>query len=124
MIKNQKGLTAISWMLIIGFIATQGIVAIRIIPTYVTFNSVKDIMNGLVGDSEVIGKNPKHIKKIINRRLSVNSIYTFKDKPKAFTVRRVDGGAEVSVHYEERGPIVANLDYVTTFDYSVKIPNK
>jgi len=124
MIKNQKGLTAISWMLIIGFIATQGIVAIRIIPTYMTFNSVKDIMNALVEDKEIAGKNPKHIKTIINRRLSINSIYSFKSKPKAFTVRRVDGGTEVNVHYEERGPIVANLDYVTTFDYTVKIPNK
>jgi len=124
MIKNQKGLTAISWMLIVGFIATQGIVAIRIIPNYLTFNAVKDIMDGLIGDSAVVGKNPKHIKTIIARRISINSIYIFEKKPKAFTITRVDGGVEVNVHYEERGPIVANLDYVTSFDYTVKIPNK
>ena len=124
MIKNQKGLTAISWMFIIGFIATLMIVAIRIFPAYMTFNSVKKIMNGLVADREIVGKGPKHIKKIITRRLSVNSIYTFKDKPKAFNIKRIDGGMEINVHYEERGPIFGNLDYVATFDHTVKVPNK
>jgi len=124
MIKNQKGLTAISWMLLIGFIATQGLVAIRIIPNYMTFASVKEIMNGLVGDHEVVGKSPKHIRTIINRRLSINSIYSLEDKPKAFTITRADGGLKINVNYEERGPIVANLDYVVSFDYSVEVPNK
>ncbi len=124
MIKNQKGLTAISWMFIIGFIGTLAIVAIRIIPAYMTFNSVKGIMDGFVGDKEIVGRNPKHIKVIINRRLSINSIYTFQDKPKAFTIKRVDGGLEINVHYEERGPIFANLDYVATFDHTVNVPNK
>jgi len=39
--KRQSGLTMISWMVVIAYLAVQGIMGMRIIPVYINYHSLK-----------------------------------------------------------------------------------
>jgi hypothetical protein len=119
MIRHQKGLTAISWVLVIAIISVQGVLAMRIVPVYMEYGSVKSIMDGLGSDPIIKGKTPKALRKLINKRLSINNIYTLQDNKDAFRFKKASTGTNVIVKYEARGPIFNNLEFVATFEYEV-----
>jgi len=49
-ITNQRGLTLISWIVVIVFLLFQGVIAINVLPVYMTDRSVKNIMENLPND--------------------------------------------------------------------------
>lgn len=122
MIKKQRGLTAISWVIIIALVAIQGIMALRIIPVYLDYGTVKSIMNELVVEPEINGKTPGYIRSILEKRLQLNSLYDLVKTPEAFQFQQLTDGTLISVYYESRGPIYGNLEFIATFEYEVKIP--
>ena len=121
MIQKQKGLTAISWIVIVAFLATQAVIALRIIPVYMTFGTVKSIMDDMQNDADVRGKSPKEIRKLLNRRLHVNNASEVGSKKDAFKFKKTGSGYILTCNYEQRGPIFGNLEFVATFAHEVEI---
>jgi len=121
MINNQKGLTAISWVVVIGFLSVQAVMAMRIIPVYMNYGTVKSIMDGLAVDPDIRGKSPKKIRALINKRLEMNSIYDLGNK-NIFKFSKASKGLNLKAKYEERGPIFGNLEFVASFEYDVLLP--
>ncbi|HEY9050568.1 MAG TPA: DUF4845 domain-containing protein [Gammaproteobacteria bacterium] len=120
MIKKQRGLTAISWMIIIALVAIQGVMALRIIPVYMDFNAVKSVMKSVAEDSESRGKTPGFLRGAIFRRLQINNIYSLDDQSLSF--QQLSDGMQVTVNYEARGPIYGNLEFIATFEHEIIIP--
>lgn len=122
MIKKQRGMTAIGWLIVIALVATQAMMALRIIPIYINDGSIKSVLEALPNDPEVRGKPARDVRYFIDRRLQINGITDFERDKKAFKFRKTTSGLEVKLHYEKRGPIFSNLEFVATFDHSVVIP--
>ena len=59
--RKQSGLTMISWVFIIGLVAIQAVMALRIVPVYLNYNSVRTVMNELPLDAEVKGITVKKL---------------------------------------------------------------
>lgn len=90
-----------------------------------TFGSVKSVMDSLVTDPDMKGKTAKEIKMILNRRLLVNNVKGLNQgKQKAFKFTKLSNGYKLTCHYEQRGPIISNLEFVATFDHEVEIPSR
>ncbi|VAW61388.1 hypothetical protein MNBD_GAMMA10-1811 [hydrothermal vent metagenome] len=119
--KKQSGLTMISWMVIIGFLAVQFILGLRVIPVYMNYHSVKNVMDSLPIDTDIKGKNVKAIKKILSKRLKIENLYELARDKEAFKFKKIKGGYNLVAHYESRGPIIGNLEFVATFDHQVDI---
>ena len=49
-ISKQRGLTMISWIVVIIFLLFQGVIAMNVLPVYMTDSSVKSIMKELPDD--------------------------------------------------------------------------
>ncbi|TNF35590.1 MAG: DUF4845 domain-containing protein [Gammaproteobacteria bacterium] len=122
MMKQQRGLTAISWMIIIALIAIQGIMALRIIPVYLDFGTVKSVMDNVASDVDSKGKTPKYLLTVLERNLQMNNISDLNRQSGVFEFKPMSDGLQVVINYEVRGPIYGNLDFVATFDYEVVIP--
>jgi hypothetical protein len=122
--KRQRGLTMISWVIIISLVAIQGVAAMRIVPVYLNYSSVKKIMEEVKADSASHGAVPNQLNIMINKRLNINGIYDLQKNKDAFAYQKTKNGMNISLHYEARGPIYGNLEFVATFDYEVDIPNK
>ena len=53
MIKNQQGLTAITWLIVIGFLSVQGIMGLRVIPVYLNYGTLQTLMDALPDDPDI-----------------------------------------------------------------------
>ncbi|MCW9012223.1 MAG: DUF4845 domain-containing protein [Gammaproteobacteria bacterium] len=124
MIKKQRGLTFISWMVVIAFLAVQGIMAMRIVPVYINYSAVKSIMNELVVDPEIKGAGAKKVNELLKKRLKINNLYDLAKDKTAFKFSKIQGGYHLVCHYEARGPIFKNLEFVATFHHEVDLPTK
>ena len=121
---KQRGMTMISWVIIISLVAIQGVAAMRIVPVYLNYSSVKKIMDEVKADSASHGAAPAKLTIMISKRLNINGIYDLQNNPDAFVFEKGKTGMNVILHYEARGPIYGNLEFVATFDYEIEIPNK
>ena len=124
MMKKQRGLTAISWIIVIAIIGVQGLMALRIAPLYMNFNSAKTVMESLKTDPQVSGKTTKQIRTFLRKRLDVNGLYELRDSKDAFKFSKSKKGTKLVLHYEERGPIFGNLEFVATFNYEIELPRR
>ena len=114
----------ISWMVIIGFLAVQGIMALRIIPVYMNYSTVKNVMDELPQSSEIKGKGAKAISLAFRKRLKINNLYDLAKDKEAFKFKKIAGGYTLTANYEARGPIFGNLEFVATFDHQVDLLTK
>ncbi|VAW64447.1 hypothetical protein MNBD_GAMMA11-1222 [hydrothermal vent metagenome] len=122
--KKQSGLTMISWMVVIGFLAVQIIMGLRIVPVYINYHAVKSVMDSLPIDPDIKGKSAKNIKKVLSKRLKIENLYDLARDKEAFKFKKIKGGYNLTAHYESRGPIMGNLEFVATFDHQVDILTK
>mgnify|MGYP002712418992 CR=1 FL=1 len=119
---KQTGLTMITWLIIIALVGIQAIMALRIIPVYLNYGTVKNIMEDLAEDPDARGKTPREVKSLILNRLQINNLYELKKQKNAFKFKPQTDGMIVDLHYEARGPIYGNLEFIATFDHQVVIP--
>lgn len=119
---KQTGLTMITWLIIIALVGIQAIMALRIIPVYMNYGTVKSIMDEMAEDPDMRGKTPGEVKALISSRLQVNNLYDIRDQKNAFKFKPQTDGMIVDLHYEARGPIYGNLEFIATFDHQITIP--
>ena len=124
MLKKQSGLSMITWMLVIALVGVQGVLAMRIIPVYINFASAQSIMDGLSSDPEASSLSTKKLKVYISKRLGINGLYQLASDKNAFKFVKQKKGLALVLHYEERGPIFGNLEFVATFDHEVALSGK
>lgn len=118
-IKNQRGLTLISWVVVIVFLLFQGVIAMNVIPVYMTDISVKNIMEKLPDDPKAKGTPTSKLKVLVAKRLNMNSIYTIKEE--YIKVRKGGGVNIVTIEYEPRGKLIGSLDYIVSFKHEARI---
>lgn len=118
-VKNQRGLTLISWLVIIVFLLFQGVIALNVLPVYMTDASVKSIMEKLPNDPIARETPTSGLKELVAKRLNMNSVYTI--KPEYIKVKKGQGENIVVIEYEPRGKLFANLDYIVSFKHEARI---
>lgn len=122
--KRQTGLTAISWMIVLAYLAIQGILALRILPIYLNYNTLQSVMDSLAIDPDVKGKGAKYISQVFRKRLKVNNLYALSASKDAFKFKKIEKGFNLKIKYEERGAIFKNLNFVADFEYEVDIKTR
>lgn len=118
-ISKQKGLTMISWIVVIVFLLFQGVIAMNVLPVYITDSSVKEIVAALPDDSKAREASTQQLKSIVIKRLNINSVYSI--KPEHIKVIKGRGENIVTIEYEPRGKLVGNLEYIVSFKHQAKI---
>lgn len=121
-ISKQRGLTMISWVVVIVFLLFQGVIAMNVIPVYLTDSSVASIMKELPKDAAARDASAKELKILVAKRLSINSIYTVKSEH--IKVKKGRGENIVTIEYEPRGKLIGSLDYIVSFKHEARIPTR
>lgn len=113
--RNQKGFSAIGWMLIIGLGGLAMMAFIAIVPPYVDNIYVEDALKSLAENHPDFGQMGKReIHSVIDKFLAVNNIN--QDAAKSFEVKKFGGRAIVNSVYEVRSNFAANIDVVVRFE--------
>jgi len=121
-ISQQRGLTMISWIVVIVFLLFQAVIAMNVIPVYMTDRSVASIMQELPNDFKAQESSTKELKGLVSKRLNINSVYTV--KPEHISVKKGRGENIVTIEYEPRGKLIGNLEYIVLFQHEARVPTR
>jgi hypothetical protein len=116
---KQDGLTFISWLVILVVIGFFVMAGLKITPVYLENFSVKQSLESLKDEPLLGRKTVREIRKILMRRLDLNSVYDMtKDE---VIIKRQGGVTTITIKYEERRSIAGNLSVVMTFEDSIEV---
>ena len=125
-LKQQQGLTFISFAVACVVVISLMLVGFKLIPVYIQNHNVVGVLKSLQQDEDTMraikaGTNVKSVvKNAVSRRFQVNSI-TNVTTDNVIIKRTKKRNYDVTVKYEVRVPIVANLDAVVRFDNKVEL---
>ncbi len=120
--KSQQGMTAIGIAMILALCGFVLIILVKLFPAYMESFKVSSSLDGLTTDSRVEGATNKEIKTLILKKLQVDDV----DAVTAEHINIVTSGSKrtISIEYEQRIPMMGNVDAVVMFgDNEVEIGN-
>ena len=111
--RSQSGISMLGFIMILAVVGVGVYVGMKVIPMYTEFYAVKKSLDGVSLEPGINNAPPDRIKSLFFRRLYVN--YSDNVKPEDVAIERTDGGWHMTVSYEVRRPVIANLDVVGNF---------
>ena len=111
--RTQRGMTLIGFIITLAVVGVFVYMGMKTIPMYSEFYAVKQALNGLAQEPGVTAYDPAKIKDLFFRRLYIS--YADNIKAEHVKVVRKDAGYLMTVEYEVRKPLIANLDVVGKF---------
>lgn len=112
--RNQSGMTLIGFVIVLGIVGLFIYVGMKVVPMYTEYYSVKQALAGLAKDSETARKDSAWIRDRFFRRMDVSYVESVKAENLKI-IRKGDAGVQITVEYEVRRPLIANLDVVGHF---------
>ena len=115
---HQRGISSaviLMIALLLGLFFTFGL---KVGPLYVDHNLITGLCQGLIDNGEANTLTVTEVRDRISSTLRINNISDF--DLNSIPLRKDNGEAIITVAYEKRVPLVANLDIVATFDESLR----
>ena len=116
---RQRGLTMISWVLVLGIAVFFVVLGIKLIPSYIEYYSVRTVLAAVAQDRQVKEWSPGQIKDSIIKRLKINGVYDFDRN--AIQIKKEKGRIQIEVAYEVRKNMAGNVDAVMSFKDQVEL---
>ena len=110
---KQKGITFLGMLIVGALIVLVAITALRIVPAYAEFMTVKKILKAMQQDP-LNTMTPKEIKVAFDKRASLDYISVVSSED--LSIERTDSGATVvAVEYQVVTPLMGNLSVLMDF---------
>ncbi len=113
--KRQQGLTAGGWLLVLGLIGFFVLLAMRILPIYINHFKIQGVVKSFTEDKTLYRMPRRAILSIIIKKLDINLVKGFKPEHLKLVLKE-SGNKEIHISYEDRRPILGNLDIIAKFD--------
>ena len=120
MIQRQRGMTMLSWLIVLGIAVFFILIGIKMVPTYLENYSVKQVLTNMENDRAVRKMSAQEMRQSFMKRLKINSVYEF-DRDWIKITKQKNGNL-IAVDYEIRKPVAGNVAIVMTFSDSALIP--
>lgn len=114
---RQRGMTMISWLIVLGVAVFFVLIGVKMVPTYLENYSVKQVLLTMENDRTVRKMTPKQMKDSFIKRIKINGVYDF-DRS-WIKIKKEKIGTRFAVDYEIRKPVAGNVAIVMTFSDSV-----
>ncbi|RMD71998.1 MAG: DUF4845 domain-containing protein [Gammaproteobacteria bacterium] len=118
-LKRQEGMTLIGWVIVLAIIGFFTLLAIRLVPLYLEYYSVKGALHSLEEEPFITKKSKRKILDLIDRRLFVNGVQNADVKD--FHVEKKDGKLKVWFDYEVVRPFIGNVYLLVKFHDEIEI---
>ena len=110
--RAQKGITLVGFIMVLAVVGVFAYMGMK-------FFAVKDAANGVAKESGITEMDASKVEDLFFRRLDVS--YADSVKRDNVKVVRKDAGYVMTIEYEVRKPLIANLDVVGRFDLTQEI---
>lgn len=115
--RQQGG--ALTMVIVALFFGALLTLAIKLGPAYIDDITIKEAIESLEGTEGLSSMGPAEVRRLINRRLSINNVSGF--DAKNISVDRVGDTVEINVEYEVRNNLFANVDTIVYFQHEYKL---
>ena len=112
--RTQRGMTLIGFIMVLTVVGVFIYMGMKLIPMYSEYYSLKQALGSLARDPGITNNDPAKIKDLLFRRLDIS--YASNIKPEHVKIVRKEAGYLMTVAYEVRKPLIANVDVVGRFD--------
>ena len=122
MIRRQRGVTFIGWLLLLIPVAILGYVGIRLLPIYLNYMRVAHSVEQTASEmktEDMATLTPRAIRATLARHFDIESI-TF-PSVQDVTVVRDGSGWTIEAKFEDTTPLFGNISMVVDFDKVGKI---
>lgn len=120
LMKKQRGLTMVSWLVVLGVVVFFILIGIKMVPTYLENYSIRQVLENMENDRAVRNMAPAEMKESFMKRLKINSVYEFDRK--WIAIKKEKTGTRFEVNYEIRKPVAGNVSIVMAFSESALFP--
>ncbi|HHH47021.1 MAG TPA: DUF4845 domain-containing protein [Thiotrichales bacterium] len=116
---RQRGMTFIGWVVTLAIVGFFVLLTLRLLPGYLEYFKIKGVLESLEKEPNITQASKAEIRKLIARRLDINSVddVTAKD----FRIEKRDGRLVVRIDYEVRVPVLGNVDAVQKFHDQIEL---
>jgi hypothetical protein len=115
-VRRQHGLSMIGFLLAAALAVMAAMVAMKLVPAYIEFFSVKKILVSMGQESDFRSKSNADIRSDFSRRTAAD--YVSVVKADDLMIDRSSGIPVVSADYEFRAKLIANVSLVIDFSAS------
>lgn len=112
--KRQQGLTFISLVFVLGFIATIVLLAFKIGPIYLDHNKVVSALAEMEKTPDIEEQSEAQIRDSLNKRFNMNYVYDVTQDD--ITITKQGDYLKVAIEYEVVKPLVGNLSALVEFN--------
>ena len=110
---RQRGMSMISWAVVLIVAAILGTAAFRMIPAYMEHNTISTTIRSQLQDGKTALMSPREIREGIGKRFTINQVNVIRVDDLAIV--KEGGVLTVSTDYEVREPMFYNVSIVMTF---------
>ncbi|HWR78413.1 MAG TPA: DUF4845 domain-containing protein [Thiobacillus sp.] len=113
---QQRGLTMIGFLFVAVVLVAVAMLAMKLVPAYIEFFSVKKILATMGHESDLRSKSNAEIRSDFVKRANVG--YVTVVKPEDLTIDRSSGAPVISADYAFRTKLFGNVSLVVDFSAS------
>jgi hypothetical protein len=111
--RKQSGMTMLGFLITLSVIMFFLYTGMKVVPMYIEYYSVKKALAGMANEPGIGGKSKEQVHALFYRRLNMS--YANGVKKDALKIESTDQGLMLTVAYEQRKQLIANLDVVGIF---------
>ncbi|MCJ8168592.1 DUF4845 domain-containing protein [Atopomonas sediminilitoris] len=121
--KHQKGMSVMSWLLVLALAAFLASAAFKVIPHYLDFMALEKMVMAIESPQGQGITSPGDVYGHVGKGMQVNSIRDL-DLEKAMAVEQEGNDFKIKFDYERREPLIKNIDLVVKFqkEFRVRAP--
>ncbi len=117
--RTQKGITLMSFLMVLVVVGFFAMMAMKLFPMYSEYYSLKGVMKEMAASPNSGSLSLAQIQAELDRRFNI--AYVSSVKKEHIKVIRAGRGSQLNIAYEVRVPLLGNLDAVGKFDNTVDL---
>lgn len=120
MVRHQRGITFLGFILILVVAGIFALFAMRIGPMFINYNTLQSAVDKVAAGAT--GANLVEIRKAMDRQMQIDyaSVY----KPEFVSIKTEGGRTLLVLKYEDRRPLAYNLEIVGKFEHSAPLQGR
>lgn len=120
--RRQRGAGFLTWVSGVGIAILFFITLVKLAPLYLEFYAVQSMVDDIAAEPGMNAATTRQVRRKVDDYLNINGIYGLsKDNFEVQQIKGKNDVRELRVYYEVRKHWLANIDFMTTFEYSKEL---
>ena len=111
--RTQGGMTMLGFLITLSVVILFLFCGMKIVPMYIEYYSVKKALASIANEQDTSSATKDKIRAMFARHITIDYVKII--KPDMLKIEATDSGFNLTVDYERRAELIANLDVVGRF---------